>query len=226
MDGSAAMVLYAGMEAQPVNDQAFGGSGAADVAAGAAGVGAEEGLWGKDTAAGAEDGAPRCVQKLLQLAIEGVGVAEAGSGMMVMVMASDAVMVAFHEMLEVGVVVVLLLEKCQTHPPDDVDVDVEAGEVEGSHADQYWLGEDVEVGEAEVELKLGSHAVQLSIEDVDTLELEEIGPTRVLVGSQADQPPLLMELEVEGLFPVGWMFVDVYVKVLPYRSVVVTTGGE
>ena len=48
-----------------------------------------------------------------------------------------------------------------------------------------------------MELELGSHAVQLSIEDVDRLELEEIGPTLVLVGSQADQASLLMELEVE-----------------------------
>jgi hypothetical protein len=47
-----------------------------------------------------------------------------------------------------------------------------------------------------VELKLGSHAVQLSVEDVDGLELEEIVPTLVLVGSQDDQSSLLMELEV------------------------------
>jgi hypothetical protein len=64
--------------------------------------------------------------------------------MMVMVMASLAVIVASQEMLEV-VVVVLLLEKCQTQPSDDVDVG--ADEVEGSQTDQYWLDEeDVEIG--------------------------------------------------------------------------------
>lgn len=62
MDGSGASVLYAGMDAQPVKDQAFDDSDAEDVAAGAAGVEAEEDSWGKNPPAGADEAGPRCVQ--------------------------------------------------------------------------------------------------------------------------------------------------------------------
>jgi hypothetical protein len=62
MDGSGASVLYAGIDAQPVKDQAVDDSAAEDVAAGAAGVDAEEDPWGKNPPAAEDEAGARCVQ--------------------------------------------------------------------------------------------------------------------------------------------------------------------
>jgi len=127
--------------------------------------------------------------------MEGVAVDDAGSGMMVTVLASEAVLVASQETDEV----VDVLEKCHVHPRDEYeeDVDVEshsaqlvleveldAGDavVDGSQSGQV-VEEEIEVGMEDTTLEAGSQSGQVVDEDTDV----ETGEAVLEDGSQSGQ---------------------------------------